>query len=80
MKDATSSPNRYKLALVCLKLNRLQEAERALLNRKLTKPPDMSRDPLSVVPNGAAGIYLLGQIQEKLSKRKEAIDNYSRAL
>jgi tetratricopeptide (TPR) repeat protein len=35
---------------------------------------------LSQVPNGAAGVYLLGQICEKQAKRKEAKEYYNRAL
>lgn len=31
LKDCKSDQNRYKLALTCLKLNKLKEAERALL-------------------------------------------------
>ena len=32
------------------------------------------------MPNGAAGIFLLGQICEKQAKRKEAREYYQRAL
>jgi tetratricopeptide (TPR) repeat protein len=32
------------------------------------------------VPNGAAGLYLLGQIRELLTKRPEAIKAYEKAL
>ena len=32
------------------------------------------------VPNGAAGLYLLGQVQELQSKHEEAIKNYKLAL
>lgn len=35
---------------------------------------------LSQVPNGAAGIFLLGQICEKQTKKKEAQDYYTKAL
>ena len=38
LKDCTSNQNRYKFALTCLKLNKLTEAEQALLNRKIYKP------------------------------------------
>jgi hypothetical protein len=37
LKDCQNSQNRYKFALTCLKLNKLQEAERALLNKKNPK-------------------------------------------
>ena len=35
---------------------------------------------LKEVPNGGYGLYLLGVVSEKLVKRKEAVDYYSRAL
>ena len=34
LKDCTQNANRYKFALTCLKLNRHQEAEKALLKRR----------------------------------------------
>ena len=37
LKDCTSAANRYKFALACFKLNKMQEAERALLNKKMFK-------------------------------------------
>ena len=69
LKDCKSDQNRYKFAVVCLKLNKLKEAEKALtlsLN-------DMSNKFLlnhtikpENVPNQAYGLYLLGLISEKL--------------
>ena len=38
LKDCTQNANRYKFALTCIKLNKLQEAEKALLNRKQARP------------------------------------------
>jgi hypothetical protein len=32
------------------------------------------------VPNGAAGLYLLGQVRELLTKRSDAIKAYEKAL
>ena len=32
------------------------------------------------MPNGAAGLYLLGHVFEKQTKRKEAVDYYLKAL
>ena len=37
LRDSQLSANRYKLALVCIKLNKLQEAEKVLLNKKMSK-------------------------------------------
>ena len=38
LKDSTSNSNRYKLALTCLKLNKLAEAEAILLNKRSARP------------------------------------------
>ena len=65
----------------CLKLNKLAEAEKVLLDypniRSLTI---MDSEQMKKVPNGAAGLYLLGQVRELQSKRKEAAKNYRKAL
>ena len=34
LKDSTQNANRYKFALTCMRLNKLQEAEKVLLNKK----------------------------------------------
>jgi len=82
LKDCKSEQNRYKFALVCLKLNKLKEAERALASSassgnnkyllEITKPEN--------VPNGSHGLYLLGLISEKLQKQNEAKEFYKKAL
>jgi anaphase-promoting complex subunit 3 len=38
LKDCTQNANRYKFALTCIKLNKYQEAEKALLNKKQARP------------------------------------------
>lgn len=38
LKDCANPANRYKFALTCIKLNKLQEAEKALLNKRATRP------------------------------------------
>lgn len=68
LRDCTQNANRYKYAITCLKLNKFQDAEKALLNRKQARPL-MQNETLeqqrSQVPNGAAGLYLLGLVQER---------------
>ena len=65
LKSCSEPASRYKFALTCLKLNKLSEAERALLLEK---------------PNNAAGLYLLGKVRELQSKKKDAIKSYTKAL
>lgn len=71
LKDSKKDQNRYILAQVCLKLNRLVEGERALLTDKHFSKNILSKDLESVIPNGSAGYFLLGLITEKLGVRKK---------
>lgn len=77
LKGCSSPANRYKMALTCLKLNRHAEAEKVLLDQSNIRSLSL-HDPeqLKKVPNGAAGLYLLGQVRELQSKQDEAVKNY----
>ena len=66
LKDTKSSQCRYLFAQICLKLNKLLEAETALLTDKHFSKSILSKDSESVIPNGSAGYYLLGLIIEKI--------------
>jgi len=67
---------RYLLARCCFILQRWDEAEDALACGTPNAPPS----GLSEVVNGAAGLFLLGQVKEKQSKREQAIDCYAKCL
>jgi hypothetical protein len=66
LQDLKNPHCRYLLAHVCLKLNKLVEAERALLTDKYFSKNILSKEVEGTIPNGAAGYYLLGLITEKL--------------
>ncbi len=62
-----SAENRYLFALCCYELDKLKEAESALVNRGNgtcggSQFVDDFGEALDKVPNGAAGCYLLGQV------------------
>lgn len=58
LKGTISEKNRYLLAVTAIRLNRLSEAERALVPiYGIRSPKDYD-----TVPNGSYGIYLLGVI------------------
>jgi len=67
---------RYLLARCCFILQRWEEAEEALL----PGPSPTSPGNLGDVVNGAAGLYLLGQVKEKQSKREQAVECYAKCL
>ena len=65
LKPSTSPANRYKLALTCMKLEKYSEAEKVLLDQTNIRSIGlMESDHLKKVPNGAAGLFLLGQVRE----------------
>ena len=81
LKPCTSPANRYKLALTCMKLDRPNEAEKFLLDPAHNRTFGlMDQDNLKKVPNGAAGLFLLGQVRELQQKTKDAIRAYVKAL
>jgi hypothetical protein len=73
LKDCQSAKNRYKFALVCLKLKRYQEAELALTGANIPQNPrehhHLNLEENKFIPNGAAGYYILGLALEKQFKR-----------
>lgn len=75
LKDANSPANRYKLALVCIKMQKYNEAEKALLFKSANK----GEEEFQVI-GGAAGYYLLGSVFELQAKLKEAAKFYTKAL
>jgi tetratricopeptide (TPR) repeat protein len=82
LQNCRNSANRYKLALLCSKLSKFEEAENALLNKKYVQTRS-SRDDKNIekqIPNGAAGYYLLGMIHQKKEKDREAFACFSKAL
>lgn len=82
LAKCSSPANRYKLAQICFKLNRDDEAEKALLNQKHSDNRN-TRDKAKLekqIPNGAAGYYLLGLINDKSSKFKQAQEYFEKAL
>lgn len=85
LQQCKSEENRYKFATVCLKLNKLKEAERALSPSHFSdifsnKYGNQASLRLDNVPNGSYGIYLLGLIYEKQQKHAEAKEFFIKSL
>ncbi|KAH8054423.1 hypothetical protein JL720_14443 [Aureococcus anophagefferens] len=81
---ASSASRRYLLAVACYKLDKLAEAEAALLPDRGAAGPKASRDlllgPGSPVPHGAAGLHLLGVVCQHTHRRDHAVEYYRLAL
>eukprot|EP00929_Paragymnodinium_shiwhaense_P102288 TRINITY_DN65491_c0_g1_i2.p1 TRINITY_DN65491_c0_g1~~TRINITY_DN65491_c0_g1_i2.p1 ORF type:complete len:785 (-),score=204.86 TRINITY_DN65491_c0_g1_i2:43-2397(-) len=80
-------PLRYLLALCCLRLDSLEDAERALLEPEKVSQAFSWDSILSFgkapqqVAGGAAGLFLLGQIWERLQRpREQVLACYARCL
>ncbi|OQR91065.1 anaphase-promoting complex subunit [Achlya hypogyna] len=75
--DAARSPhNKYLLALCCYEAGRLTEAESALLasnHASVVSEPDH-------IPNGAAGLYLMGCICRRGNRPEHAIRYFTESL
>ena len=76
LQQCKNEDNRYKLAMACLKLNKLKEAEKALMPSHFAdflsnKYSNQGAYRMENVPNGSYGIYLLGLINEKPQKHSK---------
>jgi len=74
LKGSKTPDNRCKLAIVCIKMDKYTEAERALIIKS-----SIDIDNIQVA-GGASGYYLLGRIYEKQGKTREAIKFYHKSL
>lgn len=75
LKDCTAPSNRYKFALVCIRMQKYSEAEKSLVTKSMNK----GEEELQVI-GGAAGYYLLGSIIEHQARQREASMYYSKAV
>jgi tetratricopeptide (TPR) repeat protein len=67
LKSSTSERNRYLLALAAVKMEKYRDAEIALTGDCLSASDDFDN-----IPNGAAGLFLLGQISRKQDQLQRA--------
>jgi hypothetical protein len=61
-------------------MHKLVEAERALMTDKHYTKSVNSKEVEGVIPNGAAGFFLLGIIAEKLNRKSDALNAFKRSL
>jgi anaphase-promoting complex subunit 3 len=80
LKNQKSKRARFLFAVCCLKVNKLQEAEEALIFSETQVIKPGSKLNFDAVINGDQGLYLLAQISEKLQKRQQASECYLRAF
>lgn len=87
MEATTQDENRYLLSVCCFHQGRLAEAENALLrgsgSDSLYQLPQQQRlldngQVPDAIPNGAAGLYLMGRICRQANRRQQAIDCFTK--
>ncbi|RHY19021.1 hypothetical protein DYB36_013449 [Aphanomyces astaci] len=74
-----SAHNRYLLALCCFEADRLSDAENALIPSTSTRR-STGEGATKNVPNGAAGLYLLGRVHRRLHRTDQAIECFTESL
>jgi anaphase-promoting complex subunit 3 len=79
LKNAKGKRAKYLLALSAMRINKLSEAEQALV-ADLPNKGAPTKAALDQVTNGAHGLFLLGQISERLGKKNQAIECYEKAF
>mmetsp|Transcript_6897 Transcript_6897/g.12747 ORF Transcript_6897/g.12747 Transcript_6897/m.12747 type:complete len:783 (+) Transcript_6897:305-2653(+) len=85
VEDQLDVDNRYLLAQCCYELGKLREAEAVLVQDtplEMSGPQKCVEDILEhiYVPNGAAGLYLLGLICTRDNRREHAVTYFCLAL
>jgi len=84
LRPATTAANQYLLGRALVEEGRLADASEALLRpaglHGAPLPIDSLRADCSKIPNGAAGLYLLGRIAEAQGRHEDACGTYGAAL
>ena len=80
LKDTKGHQCRYLFVIICIKLNKFIDAEKGILTKKLFGKGLSHKDLEEVVPQGAYGYYLYGNILEKLNRKNDAFQAYKNSL
>ena len=80
LKDTKGHQCRYLFVRICIKLNKFIEAEKGILTQKLFGKGLNNKELDEIVPQGAYGYYLYGNILEKLNRKSDAFQAYKKSL
>ena len=80
LKDTKGHQCRYLFVLICIRLNKFIDAEKGILTQKLFGKGLNNKELDEVVPQGAYGYYLYGNILEKLNRKNDAFQAYKKSL
>ena len=80
LKNTKGHQCRYLFVLICIRLNKFIDAEKGILTQKLFGKGLNNKELDEVVPQGAYGYYLYGNILEKLNRKNDAFQAYKKSL
>lgn len=80
LQDNSHPSNRYLFAQTCIAIGKLSEAEKVLSPNSQIHPQNLTDQQLAEVPEGAAGVYLLGKIARRGQCREAAMFYFKKAL
>ena len=80
LKNCKSKRGRYLLAVAAFRINKMAEAETALTQENPNQKSSSTKLVLDNVINGSHGLYLLGQVSERLGKKSQALECYEKAF
>ena len=80
LKETKGHHCRYLFVLICIKLNKFIDAEKGILTQKLFGKGLNNKELDEVVPQGAYGYFLYGNILEKLNRKNDAFQAYKKSL
>ena len=80
LKETKGHQCRYLFVIICIKLNKFIDAEKGILTQKLFGKGINNKDLDEVVPQGAYGYYLYGNILEKLNRKNDAFIAYKKSM
>ena len=80
LKDTKGHQCRYLFVIICMRLNKFIDAEKGILTQKLFGKGLNNKELDEIVPQGAYGYYLYGNILEKLNRKNDAFQAYKKSL
>lgn len=82
LKEDKNNLNCYLFSIVCIKLNKLNEAENCLLSniKNIKNINDINDKNIQLIPGGSNGLYLLGLICKKEQRKEYAINYFKKCL
>lgn len=80
LKNIKSKRAKYLFAVAAFRINKMSDAEAALMPENSVSKGLNQKIPFDHIVNGSHGLYLLGQICERVGKKQQALECYEKAF